>query len=142
MKYQNRDIPVWALEDAEEMVVEVVSRRLSEAVVRTKVEGKRAGHDEIEMLTAAINDRIAWGPGREPKKLIEEAEVTHANLEAVLLNAKRVLDTSTYGPLSPRANRRTLKPGKTLQATFTRLHNEVDDLMQYLLDPRLTSDSK
>jgi hypothetical protein len=140
--YKYMDLPVWAIEEAEAMVVEVVSRRLDEAVVHTQVQGKRAGHNEIEMISAALRDRAACGPGREPKKLIVEAERVHANLEAVLLNARRIDDTSSFGPLSPRANKGKLKPKDAQEETFTRLYSEVDTLVKHLQDPRLTSDSK
>ena len=47
---------------------------------------------ELEMLSDAINDRKACKPGREPTLLVKEAENTYANLEAVLLNARRQND--------------------------------------------------
>jgi hypothetical protein len=140
--FKGMDVPVWAMDDAEDMLVEVVSRRLDEAVVHTKVHGKRAGVGELEMLSDAINDRKACKPGREPTLLVKEAENTYANLEAVLLNARRQNDIGTYGPLSPRANKGWLKPKDQIEVTFARLYSEVDVLMKYLEDPRLTSDSK
>ena len=67
------------------------SRRFTQ-VVHTKVHGKKAGIGELEMLSDAINDRKACKPGREPTLLVKEAENTYANLEAVLLNARRQND--------------------------------------------------
>merc|ERR1719453_1307269 len=94
------------------------------------------------MISAALQDRNACAPGREPKGLIKDAETVYANLEAVLLNVKRQTDASDFGPLSPRANRTSLKPKDKMAATFNRLFSEVDVLIGYLEDPRLTSDSK
>jgi hypothetical protein len=60
----------------------------------------------------------------------------------VLLNAQRAQSAGAYGTLSPRANKKDLKPKFELENTYSMLYSEVKTLMNYLKDPRLTSDSK
>jgi hypothetical protein len=138
--YANRPgLPISAMDKANELVKEVVERRLQEAVTHVSVTGpKHSGQPELDMLAAALSDQHA--ANGVSQKAVKEAEVCYANLEARLLNREREGIIDDYGPLSPRSAALSLKEHGDMSRA--KISAEVSSLLAYLTDKRLTSDAK